>query len=56
VAYQDISVLQRNPFLRDSLLIGADGSYGGDRIISKVTPTITQNTVDHPIFPTSDSG
>jgi len=52
VAYQDISVLQRNPFLRDSLLIGADGSYGGDRIISKVTPTITQNTVDHPIFPT----
>jgi outer membrane protein insertion porin family len=47
--YQDPTVLQRNPFLRDSLLIG----QGGERIVSKVTPSIVYNTVDQPIFPTS---
>ena len=46
-AYQDPLVLARNPFLRDSLLIGANG----ERIISKVTPSIVHNTVDQPIFP-----
>jgi outer membrane protein insertion porin family len=47
--YQDPTVLQRNPFLRDSLLIG----QGGERIVSKVTPSMVYNTVDQPIFPTS---
>jgi len=40
-------VLARNPFLRDSLLIGANG----ERIISKITPSLVHNTVDQPIFP-----
>jgi outer membrane protein insertion porin family len=48
-AYNDPLLLQRNPFLRDSLLIGA----GGERIISRVTPSIVYNTVDQPIFPTT---
>ncbi len=47
--YTDPTVLARNPFLADSLLIG----QGGERIISKVTPSIVHNTVDNPIFPTS---
>ena len=45
--YNDPLVLARNPFLADSLLIGANG----ERIISKVTPSIVHNTVDQPIFP-----
>src|SRR5439155_25195836 len=48
-AYQDPLVLLRNPFLRDSLLVGE----GGERVISKVVPSIVYNTVDNPIFPTS---
>ena len=40
-------VLQRNPFLRDSLVIGT----GGRRTISKVTPSFVHNTIDNPIFP-----
>ena len=48
-AYQDAALLRRNPFLRDSLLIGLNG----ERIISKVTPSIVHNTVDQPIFPTT---
>jgi len=47
--YQDPTVLARNPFLRDSLLIGQDG----ERVISKVVPSYVYNTVDQPIFPTS---
>ncbi len=47
--YQDPVVLARNPFLRDSLLIGQDG----ERIVSKVVPSIVYNTVDQPIFPTT---
>ena len=47
--YQTPEVLQRNPFLRDSLLIGQDG----ERIISKVVPSYVYNTVDQPIFPTN---
>jgi outer membrane protein insertion porin family len=46
-AYTDPLVLARNPFLRDSLLIGANG----ERIISKITPSLVHNTVDQPIFP-----
>jgi outer membrane protein insertion porin family len=48
-AYQDAALLRRNPFLYDSLLIGQNG----ERVISKVTPSIIHNTVDQPIFPTS---
>ena len=47
--YQQPDVLQRNPFLADSLLIGANG----ERIISKVVPSYVYNTVDQPIFPTT---
>jgi outer membrane protein insertion porin family len=47
--YQAPEVLMRNPFLRDSLLIGQDGQ----RIISKIVPSYVYNTVDQPIFPTS---
>jgi outer membrane protein insertion porin family len=47
--YQDPLVLAGNPFLYDSLLIGA----GGQRTISKIGPSFVFNTVDHPIFPTS---
>ena len=42
-------ILERNPYLRDSLLLGQDGR----RIISKVTPSFVHNTVDNPIFPNS---
>ena len=42
------SLLAFNPFLSDALLLGS----GGRRTISKVTPQIRLNTVDHPIFPT----
>ena len=47
--YQQPEVLARNPFLRDSLLLGV----GGERIISKVVPCFVYNTVDQPIFPTT---
>ena len=42
-----IEVLRRNPFIYDSLLIG----QGGERSVSKITPSIVLNTVDNPIFP-----
>src|SRR3954462_10543169 len=45
--YQTPDVLARNPFLRDSLLLGV----GGERTISKVVPSYVYNTVDQPIFP-----
>ena len=48
--YNDPLVLNRNPFLADSLLINTDG---GKRIISKIGPSWVYNTVDQPIFPTS---
>ena len=41
------SNLLRNPFLAEALFPGV----GGERTISKVTPSIRFNTVDHPIFP-----
>jgi outer membrane protein insertion porin family len=49
--YNNPLLLARNPFLRDSLLQGV--GQNGERIISKVTPSIVYNTVDQPIFPTS---
>ena len=42
-------LLSRNPFLVDSLLIG----QGGERTISKITPSFVFNTVDNPIFPST---
>jgi outer membrane protein insertion porin family len=47
--YKDPVVLQNNPYLADSLLIGTNG----ERVISKITPSIVHNTVDNPIFPTA---
>jgi outer membrane protein assembly factor BamA len=47
-AFTDPLVLARNPYLRDSLLIGANG----ERVISKVVPSLIYNSVDQPIFPT----
>ena len=48
-AYLNPVLLAQNPFLRDSLLIGA----GGARTISKIVPSFAFNTVDNPIFPTT---
>jgi len=48
-AYKDPLILARNPFLRDSLLIGQSGV----RIVSKIVPSFVYNTVDQPIFPTT---
>ena len=46
---QSSDLVNRNPYLRDSLLLGE----GGRRTISKVTPSFVHNTVDNPIFPNS---
>jgi outer membrane protein insertion porin family len=48
-AYTDPIVLASNPYLRDSLLLGENGV----RTVSKIVPSLVQNTVDNPIFPTS---
>ena len=48
-AYNDPLLLQRNPFLRDALLLEQSGA----RIISRVTPSLIYNSVDQPIFPTT---
>jgi hypothetical protein len=48
-AYNDPLLLARNPFLYDSLLVGS----AGERIISKVAPSLVYNSVDQPIFPTT---
>ncbi len=42
-----LAIIQYNPYLYDSLLIGK----GGRRSISKVTPTFAYNSVDNPITP-----
>ena len=47
--YYAPELVQRNPYLRDSLLLG----QGGHRTISKITPSFVHNTVDNPIFPNS---
>ena len=39
--------IRRNPFVFDSLLLGA----GGRRTVSKIIPSFVHNTVDNPIFP-----
>ncbi len=49
ISPEALEALRRNPFVYDSLLIGA----GGKRIISKITPAFVHNTVDNPMFPTT---
>jgi outer membrane protein insertion porin family len=45
--YNNPIIIQQNPFLADSLLLGV----GGKRTISKVVPSFVHNTIDNPIFP-----
>ena len=47
----DPDFLSFNPFFQDALLLGS----GGSRTVSKVTPMVSLNTIDHPIFPRSGS-
>jgi outer membrane protein insertion porin family len=48
-AYITPLVLASNPYLRDSLLI----NQNGERRIGKISPSLQNNTVAQPIFPTS---
>ena len=50
-AFLDERVLNGNPFLRDSLVLGS----GNRRVVSKIGPSYVYNTVDHPIFPNTGS-
>jgi len=47
ISPEALESLRRNPFIFDSLLVGA----GGKRTVSKVVPQFVHNTVDNPIFP-----
>jgi len=47
VSPEALENLRRNPFIFDSLLVGA----GGKRTVSKIVPQFVHNTVDNPIFP-----
>ena len=52
--YQNPEVLQRATRSCATRCCSArTARSGNERIISKVTPTVTHNTVDHPIFPTA---
>ena len=51
--FYDPETIARYPYLADALLIRPDGTLGGRRIISKVTPSYVYNTVDNPIFPSA---
>ncbi len=42
-----VEIINRNPFLAESLLLG----QGGSRTTSKLIPSFVHNTVDNPIFP-----
>ena len=42
-----VEIINRNPFLVESLLLG----QGGSRTTSKLIPSFVHNTVDNPIFP-----
>ncbi|HEV3216095.1 MAG TPA: BamA/TamA family outer membrane protein, partial [Vicinamibacterales bacterium] len=42
-----LALIQNNPYLYDSLLIGQNGQ----RTIGKITPTLAMNTVDNPVTP-----
>jgi outer membrane protein insertion porin family len=47
VSPEALENIRRNPFVFDSLLLGA----GGRRTVSKIVPSFVHNTVDNPIFP-----
>jgi outer membrane protein insertion porin family len=47
ISPEALESLRRNPFIFDSLLVGA----GGRRTVSKIVPQFVHNTVDNPIFP-----
>jgi outer membrane protein insertion porin family len=47
--YQDPSLVQNNPYLAETLLLGV----GGARTISKIIPSVVYNTIDNPLFPTT---
>ena len=47
--FDNPDVLLSNPYLRGALLRGSDGR----RTVSKITPMLSMNTIDHPIFPRS---
>jgi outer membrane protein insertion porin family len=46
---QQRAIIEASPYLKDALLIGENGR----RVISKVTPTFSLNSIDNPITPTS---
>ncbi len=48
-AYLDPTVLNNNPYLADSLLVG----QGGKRTVSKISPSFVSSTINEPIFPSS---
>jgi outer membrane protein insertion porin family len=47
--YKDPALIAGNPYLAEMVLAGA----GGQRTVSKITPSVSKNTIDNPIFPTS---
>ena len=47
--FLDPLMLAQNPYLRDTLLVGERGA----RTVSKIVPSLVQNSIDNPIFPTS---
>jgi outer membrane protein insertion porin family len=48
-SYLNPAVLSASPYLADSLLIG----QGGKRTVSKISPSLSYNTVNQPLFPTA---
>jgi outer membrane protein insertion porin family len=48
-AFLSEEALNASPVLRDAFLV----SLGGHRTISKITPSVVFNTVNHPIFPSA---
>ena len=48
-AYLNPALIASNPYLASSLLLGA----GGARTISKIVPSVSRNTIDNPITPTT---
>ena len=47
--YLDPELLRASPYLSDSLLL----SFGGERAVSKISPSFRYNTVNQPIFPSA---
>jgi outer membrane protein insertion porin family len=45
--YTDPALLASNPYLAETLL----AARGGERTVSKITPQLSLNTIDNPIFP-----